>query len=66
MLDYHKATMITTDYSNVKPRTTDDKHDGPQPQREDNRDGQWPTKTDDDKQPDAYNVSPDIAHLMTI
>ena len=57
---------MTTDDGNAKPRTTDDKHDGPQPQREDHRDGQWPTTTDDDKQQDAYNVSPDIAHLMTI
>ena len=29
-LDYHDVTTITTDDGNVKLRTMDDKHDGPQ------------------------------------
>ena len=29
-LNYHNTTTITTDDGNVKLRTTDDKHDGPQ------------------------------------
>ena len=65
-LDYHDATTITTDDGNAKLRTTDDKHDGPQCNTKmiaTNNDQERRTMT---KQPDAYNISPDIAHLMTI
>ena len=57
---------MTMDDGNTKPRMTDDKHDGPQPQRKDNHNRQWLTTMDNDKQPDAYNVSPDMAHLIHV